>query len=788
MTTDFMQSAAVTMTAKATLVVAAAAAAHVLLRRRSAATRHFIWTLAAIALLLLPALAATLPAWIVAQRSRGPSAVGEPFRAAVPAVVAEPFRAADAALSEAAETVAPPAPGEPEVRWRILTAIVYGAGLAFLMAHLLLQRWSVRRVLRAATPVTGTSWTALLAECARDIGVARPVRLLRSRERTMPMTVGTRDPAVVIPATADAWSDDCRRAVLLHELAHVARLDCLTQTLAAAACALHWFNPGAWWVARRLRIERELACDDRVIAAGTQPREYAGHLLEIAYAFDGGRAPALAVSMARPKQLEGRMLAVLDAARNRRLPGRRARFAATLLLAAVLVPLASVTPTAVEEDEAAQQPAAASERGPRSAAGSPHLLQPTLREWRGVAVELRTATRALNAKLREVTRSIVQASKSAAQGAAPRGAGSWQMGRSSEGTVHLQLREDRSSHGFTVRLEQLDGLSAAQLTGAGGPVQFRLRRDAGTFAFEGVVRNGAGGGTFTFAADPTFPAEMAKRGFARPSASEQYDLALADIGYAFVDELTRQGYAKPATSELVRAGHHGVNTTFVREMAALGLKLGTLDPLITLRDHGVTPDYVRGLAAHGYKGLSAGQLREARDHGVTPDYIAAMRDAGYPALTIEQLITARDHGVNGEYARGLAEAGYKALPIEQLVRTRDHGVSAEYVREMRALGHEVALDRLVNARDHGVNVEYARAFAAVYRGLALDQLVRLRDHGVTESFARDLKALGYDLSPDDLVTLRDHGLTVERVKAANARAGTRLPVDMLRALAAGGVR
>ena len=98
--------------------------------------------------------------------------------------------------------------------------------------------------------------------------------------------------------------------------------------LAAAACAVYWFHPAAWWIARRLRIERELACDDRVIAAGTEARDYAGHLLEIAYSLGGHRAPALAVSMARRHQLEGRLLAALDAARNRTSPALRVRAAA----------------------------------------------------------------------------------------------------------------------------------------------------------------------------------------------------------------------------------------------------------------------------------------------------------------------------------------------------------------------------------------------------------------------------------------------------------------------------
>ena len=224
---------------------------------------------------------------------------------------------------------------------------VYAAGVLVMLIHLGLQRWSVRRLAREAADVRDPEWTRLLRECAARLGVDRPVRLLRSRERSMPMAFGTRRPAILIPAMADTWPEDRRRAVVLHELAHVARYDCLTQSLAFAACAIYWFHPAAWWVARRLRIERELACDDRAIAAGARAREYAGHLLEIAYTFGSHRAPALAVSMARPRQLEGRMLAVLDAARNRRVPSLRVRIAWAALAAALLVPLASATTTVV---------------------------------------------------------------------------------------------------------------------------------------------------------------------------------------------------------------------------------------------------------------------------------------------------------------------------------------------------------------------------------------------------------------------------------------------------------
>ena len=117
--------------------------------------------------------------------------------------------------------------------------------------------------------------------------------------------------------------------------------------MAATACAVYWIHPGVWWIARRLRVERELACDDRVLRAGTHAREYAGHLLELAYTLGGNRAPALVVSMARPRQVEGRMLAVLDAARNRRAPAFRSRLAGVAIAAALLVPLAAAEATVV---------------------------------------------------------------------------------------------------------------------------------------------------------------------------------------------------------------------------------------------------------------------------------------------------------------------------------------------------------------------------------------------------------------------------------------------------------
>jgi beta-lactamase regulating signal transducer with metallopeptidase domain len=773
MSTFRMASAtpALWMIAKASMLLGLAALLEAASRRRaSAAARHVIWTCAITGMLLLPALSLVLPDVPIVFHT-APREVG----AATPIADRPDEPGVPATGSISIRPRVAPAPGGPksvEFPWGTAAVGLYAAGLIGMAIQLAVQLSRVRRLSRRATAVQDSAWTRLLAECAGRMSVARPVRLLRNRACTMPMTFGTRRPSIVLPAVADAWPDDRRRAVLLHELAHIARCDCFTQTLAYAGCAMYWFHPGAWWAARRLRLEGELACDDRVLAAGTQARDYASHLLEIAYAFAGHRAPALAIGMARPRQLEGRILAALDTRRNRTLPRFRVRLAAAAVGVCCLMSIASATPAIVAVGSFTDGSGSAS---PDSAQQERAVLPLHVKEM----------------PVAESARLIVRTASAALGPDQDEQPGTWEI-RSTDtaGTVHLRLMERNSSSGFDMPLAGLEGLTAAQLTGPGGPVQFRLRRDAGTFSFDGVLRNGVGAGTFSFTPDPSFPAELAKRGFARPTASEQYRMARHDVGYAFVDELNRQGYSKPAISELVRAGEHGVAATYLREMGALGYRLGSLDPLITLRDHGITPKYVQELAELGYKGLAAVDLRNARDHGVSAEYVRGMRDAGYGSLAMNDLVEARDHGVSPQFIRELGDAGQHQLPLAEIVRVRDHGVSAEYARGMRQLGYAVPADELVRARDHGVSVEYVHDLAgAGYASLPIDSLIRLRDHGVTPKYAQDLKALGYDRLPvDDVVTLRDHGVTTDAIRAANARAGTRLPIDMLKALAAGGMR
>jgi hypothetical protein len=175
----------------------------------------------------------------------------------------------------------------------------------------------------------------------------------------MPQTWGTLRPAILLPADADDWPRERRRVVLMHELAHVKRKDCLTQAMAQIACALYWFNPLVWIAARRLRMERELACDDQVLGTGTRASDYADLLLDTARSIRSGSCSSLtAVAMARRSQLEGRLLAILDPSLNRKGLNRTGGSLVVLSLALIILPLASLRPTA--QTKASPQPEAKS--------------------------------------------------------------------------------------------------------------------------------------------------------------------------------------------------------------------------------------------------------------------------------------------------------------------------------------------------------------------------------------------------------------------------------------------
>jgi TonB family protein len=321
-------------TVKASLVMLAAFAAIACSRRRSAALRHWILSGAIVAATAAPLLGAVVPSWHVpldAIARPRPIAATAAFAGAsiVPrsSVIEEPptRRATGVSLAGAGALVA--------------TAWVTGAAISALILFVGLGR--LAWIASSARRVVSGRWTVAAAEIARGYGLRRPVVLLQSDHPALLVTWGFVQPKVILPRTAEDWTDECVRVVLAHELAHIKRGDWLIQMIAEIARAGYWFNPVMWVACRRLRQESEQATDDLVLNAGIEGSDYAAHLLKLARSFSRQRPWLPAPEIARPSSLERRVSAMLNTRANRAPITRSARLAIVGALSAVAIAVAS---------------------------------------------------------------------------------------------------------------------------------------------------------------------------------------------------------------------------------------------------------------------------------------------------------------------------------------------------------------------------------------------------------------------------------------------------------------
>ncbi|MBS1813073.1 MAG: hypothetical protein JST84_33210 [Acidobacteria bacterium] len=333
--------------------------------RSSSAIRHLLLAMALCACLGLPLLTLVLPAWRVGifpapqnpivrmHQAQKSSATKVSF---TPQIETFPLEQAGFADS--------PMEGPVELDWPLIATAAWAIGAWVVIARMLMGTVLVWLLRYKAQPLASEAWQQLMAEAAQPLGLTRKVRLFVSDDAAMPMATGIVTSIVLLPAEAMLWSRAQLKTVLLHELAHVKRFDCLTQLAATFTCALYWFNPLAWLAARQMRALRELACDDEVLAVGTRASEYASCLVGVAKAVDGTKYTSpLAVGMAC-SHLEDRIASILNPARHRRCLSWRFVGMITLLIVSLMIPLSTIQPFAqstVQEQKAKERESRAAE-------------------------------------------------------------------------------------------------------------------------------------------------------------------------------------------------------------------------------------------------------------------------------------------------------------------------------------------------------------------------------------------------------------------------------------------
>jgi beta-lactamase regulating signal transducer with metallopeptidase domain len=373
MTQTEIVSVLATASIKSAAILSLAGLVNALWRSSSASSRHLVWTIGIAAALATPALSLALkqlnaPAIHVGAFVPPVEPVATPVRTNVSVLIDEPppatvpptiVRSPEPNLFHSVAPITVPdvpapmtAPRTPVLE-RIAQLIegrlfyLWLAGALAALLPLLGGMARVRLLSRRVTDIDDSRWRDILRRTPQISHLADRVKIVGSESASMPMTWGIFEPTLLVPANSGDWPEWKCRNILLHELAHVERRDCLTQLLAQVACSVYWFNPLVWIAAHRMRVERELACDDRVISAGSPASDYAANLLDVARSL---RAPSFtsptAIAMARPSQLSGRLLAVLDATRNRGSVSRRLRAGISASAAAIVIPMSFIIPGA----------------------------------------------------------------------------------------------------------------------------------------------------------------------------------------------------------------------------------------------------------------------------------------------------------------------------------------------------------------------------------------------------------------------------------------------------------
>ena len=155
-----------------------------------------------------------------------------------------------------------------------------GAGGALLLV--LLKAWRVDRRLRRMRRPANPYLQSEAADIAGRLGLGRTPRLYLVDGPARPFVWGLARGSVFLPADfGEVTTANQRRAILAHELAHVARWDALVNTIQVIAQAIFFFHPLVWWANRRIRREREKCCDEMAIAAlESPPGRYGSAILD----------------------------------------------------------------------------------------------------------------------------------------------------------------------------------------------------------------------------------------------------------------------------------------------------------------------------------------------------------------------------------------------------------------------------------------------------------------------------------------------------------------------------
>ncbi len=480
----------------------------------------------------------------------------------------------------------------------------------------------------------------VLAMCQtlqRRLGLERAIRYCECTWLQAPAVIGWFRPIVLLPVTAlTGLSEEQLQLVIVHELAHIQRLDPFVNVFQISVETLLFYHPAVWWLNSRIRAEREHCCDDVAVSLCGNPVEYARALTLME---EWRTAPALAMAANRGP-LSERILRVLGlkpigaGTRGIGLTGGVLCLTAALVAGNALLAIAYPKPVV----HASQISLAAfgwrTADNPQSSPTPASTPVPAAKPSPAESAPAQSAP----------------AQSSPAQSAVasqPAASGSYIDGMKAAGLDNLTVDQLIAMKIQGITPEYVRGLHEQGLhPNADELISMRI---------QGV--------------SPEYMHDLRSLGLS-PDADQIVAMKIQGVGAAYVRGLKDAGL-QPDIDQLVAMKIQGVTPDYVRALHEQGLQPDA-DNLVAMRIQGVAPEYVRDIHALGLK-PSIDQFIAMRVQGVTAEYIKSLQAAGLK-FDVDEIVRAKIQGISKEFIERAARHGFQSFSLDKLIQLKEMGV------------------------------------------------------------------------------------------------------------------
>lgn len=467
---------------------------------------------------------------------------------------------------------------------------------------------------------------AICQTLQRRLGLERAIRYCECTWLQAPAVIGWFSPIMLLPVTAlTGLSDEQLQLIIVHELAHIQRLDPFVNVFQISVETLLFYHPAVWWLNQRIRAEREHCCDDVAVSLCGNPVEYARALTLME---EWRTAPALAMAANRGP-LSERIFRVLGL----KSPGAGTRgiglTGGVLCLTAALVAGNALLGIAYPKPIVHASQISLAALGWTAAANPQSSPSPAS-----------TQTPAAKPSPAQSPARSAVAPQSAA-------AGSYIDGMKAAGLDNLTVDElvAMKIHGVTP--EYVRGLHEQGLNpNADELVSMRI---------QGVT--------------PEYIRDLRALGL-NPDADQIVAMKIQGVDAAYVHGLKDAGL-QPNIDQLIAMKIQGVTPDYVRSLREQGLQPDA-DNLVAMRIQGATAEYVRDIRTLGLK-PTIDEFVAMRIQGVTAEYIKSLQAAGLK-FDVGDIVRAKIQGISKEFIERAVKHGFQNPSLEKLIQLKEMGI------------------------------------------------------------------------------------------------------------------